>query len=285
MCLLHAFEHTFGAKELPEFWPLVQSMGADVLHARGGLSAAAHISAEMLHYQAGLRPPWVPALSLHVASVASYRPASAEVLLFRFRLPMAPGFCRVLRMLAAEMGAGAPKIVEQQPGGRSLSFQEIGNFRAVAMLPHVPYALRLADVFALGSPTFVPAEPLLHKFIWPFAGPFCGRTDPDLSRSLDPLAANTSSHPYSPFTFQGRIFHIDQYHEDRRYWAQYSEWERWPHLLRFRSARELLTMAAGLTEAAAAEVSAKVRAHHAAIASEALAYWRAAALGALAEER
>ena len=38
----------------------------------------------------------------------------------------------------------------------------------------------------LASPTLVPALPLLHKFLWPFAGPFCGRSDPDLSRSVDP---------------------------------------------------------------------------------------------------
>ena len=44
----------------------------------------------------------------------------------------------------------------------------------------------------LASPTLVPALPLLHKFVWPFAGPFCGRTDPDLSRSVDPRLGGRS---------------------------------------------------------------------------------------------
>ena len=71
----------------------------------------------------------------------------------------------------------------------------------------------------------VPAQPLLHKFVWPFAGPFCGRTDPDLSRSVDPklidklrIQGNTSlsSHPFSPFDFQGKVFHPGNFEEDRR---------------------------------------------------------------------
>merc|ERR1719468_875410 len=108
----------------------------------------------------------------------------------------------------------APRIVEMRMGA-SMSFAEIAAFRAVVLLPHVPYALRLSDVFALSLPAFVPAHPLLHKFMWPYAGPFCGRTDPALSRSVDEQSLNRSSPPYSPFDFQGSGLRPDQFHNDR----------------------------------------------------------------------
>ncbi|CAK9005985.1 unnamed protein product [Durusdinium trenchii] len=270
MCLLHSFSQIFGEQELPHFWPLVRAMGSEVK----AISAAARISAEMLNFQAGIRPPYVPALSLHVEAAAQYRPNSPDVLLFRFRLPGAPGFIRVLQMLSEEAKAqGLPvaRIVIMDASKKSLSFQEIGHYRLLALLPHVPYAQRLPDVFALGSPTLVPAQPLLHKFMWPFAGPFCGRSDPDLSRSVDPISGN-NSHPYSPFEFQQKIFHPGHFEEDRRYWAQYTEWELWPHLIRFRSAREMLHLAT-MSQEEAFSISRLMRAHHQVLRKDSLQYW------------
>ncbi|CAJ1455297.1 unnamed protein product [Effrenium voratum] len=289
MCLLHSFSHVFGEQELPNFWPLVRSMAN-----LPAISAAARISAEMLNFQTGIRPPYVPALSLHVAA-HSYAPATSDVLLFRFRLPGAPGFIRVIQMLSEEAraeGIPVPRVVIMDSAQKSLSFQEIGQYRALALLPHVPYAQRLPDVFALGSPTLVPALPLLHKFMWPFAGPFCGRSDPELSRSVDPIAGNASLHPFSPFAFQGPIFLPESFEEDRRYWAQYSEWELWPHLIRFqasnwnyanssRSARQMLELAS-MTEEEALERSRRMRNHHAALSESSLRYWRKALAEAVA---
>merc|ERR1712190_195376 len=130
----------------------------------------------MLDFQTGVRAPYVPALSLHVAKSAPYSPATADVLLFRSSLPSMPAFRRVIKLLAQEMPF-APRIVDMQLGV-SLSYADIAKFRAVIMLPHVPHALRLADICAMGSPALVPSEPLLHKFVWPYAGPFCCRTYP-----------------------------------------------------------------------------------------------------------
>ncbi|CAE7353930.1 rrp5 [Symbiodinium natans] len=282
MCLLHAFAHIFGEQELPAFWPLVRALGED-LQKQGRLSAAATISAEMLNYQSGIRPAYVPALSLHVAASAQYAPTSADVLFFRFRLPGAPGFIRILEMLSAEaraQGVNFAKIVIMDATQKSLSFAEISSFRALALLPHVPYAQRLPDVFALNSPTLVPALPLLQKYVWPYAGPFCGRTDSELSQALDPMAANTTSHPYSPFTFQGKIFQPDRFNEDRRYWVQYTEWELWPHLIRFRSAREMLQLAT-MTQAEASVISTRMRQHHEELRRSSLHWWRLAAAAAL----
>ncbi|CAD7945524.1 unnamed protein product [Amoebophrya sp. A120] len=63
--------------------------------------------------------------------------------------------------------------------GRNLAYQEIANFAAVVLLPHVPNALRLSDMQAMHVPIFVPADPYIHKIVWPFAGPYCGRTSPE----------------------------------------------------------------------------------------------------------
>lgn len=277
MCLLHAFVHVFGGAELKHFWPHVRAFGSDMV-PRGSVSAAARITAEMLAFQTGIRAPYVPALSLHVAASARYAPTRPEVLFFRSGLPSAPAFLRVLRLIALEV-PGAPNVV-QMPHG-PLSFADIAKFRAVAMLPHVPHALRLSDVYAMGLPALVPAQPLLHKFMWPHAGPFCGRTDPELARSVDALAANRSRPPFSPFEFQGVDLEPGRFHDERRYWAQYSEWEVRPHLLRFRSARHLLELAA-LSETEALAVSERMRRSHRAMVEEALGYWRVATTAAIA---
>eukprot|EP00927_Polykrikos_kofoidii_P066181 TRINITY_DN61829_c0_g1_i1.p1 TRINITY_DN61829_c0_g1~~TRINITY_DN61829_c0_g1_i1.p1 ORF type:complete len:879 (-),score=75.09 TRINITY_DN61829_c0_g1_i1:85-2721(-) len=312
MCLLHMFEHFFREAELPAFWPLVRGLASD-LSPRGGLSAAARISAEMLDFQTGVRAPYVPALSLHVAATVSYSPQSSDILLFRSTLPNQVSFLRILQLISAELGPTSPNIVDMTKS-KTMSFAEIGEHRAVIMLPHVPYALRLSDVYAMGLPLFVPAEPLIHKFVWPFAGPFCGRTEADLVREVDPelraacsavtdasvlvtatkagedactqdennrcpSKCNRFRHPYSPFEFQSTNFEPGAYHEDRRYWIQYTEWFLRPHTLRFRSARELLSMAT-LSEAQALAINAAVRASHAEMVQTAMIYWQAAAASA-----
>eukprot|EP00392_Amoebophrya_sp_AT5.2_P010036 g10067.t1 len=70
------------------------------------------------------------------------------------------------------------KFVTMDPG-KNYDYQEIGSYAAVVLLPHVPNALRLSDMQAMGVPVFVPAEPYIHKIVWPFAGPYCGRTSPE----------------------------------------------------------------------------------------------------------
>ena len=79
---------------------------------RGGLSAAARITAEMLDFQAGIRAAYVPALSLHVAATAAYAPDIDDVLFFRSILPGYSPFRRMVSLLAAEMGKSAPNVVD-----------------------------------------------------------------------------------------------------------------------------------------------------------------------------
>ncbi|CAE7768536.1 rrp5 [Symbiodinium sp. KB8] len=278
MCLLHAFAHVFGEEELPAFWPLVQALGADLLK-QGRLSAAATISAQMLNYQSGIRPPYVPALSLHVAASAQYAPVSSDVLFFRFRLPGAPGFIRILQMLTAEGW-----LV-----GTELTFSD--NFQHNSQKHVVNACLRLEALHAesvvpLSSPYFRTASTELRG---------CDRAlrDDQVVVSLNvggvlkaqivgttetsKTAANTSSHPFSPFAFQGKVFQPDRFDEDRRYWAQYTEWELWPHLIRFRSAREMLQLAT-MTQEEAFTVSSRMRQHHEELRRSSLRWWRLASL-------
>merc|ERR1719223_1222476 len=110
--------------------------------------------------------------------------------------------------------------------GPSMSYEEIARFRAVALLPHVPHALRLADMYAMRMPILIPAEPLLHKFMWTHAGPYCGRSAINLVRSVDVGAPNRSTPPFSPFAFQGEesLDLPGRFLDDQRYWAQFTEW-------------------------------------------------------------
>merc|ERR1712048_983005 len=100
------------------------------------------------------------------------------------------------------------------PPTAAMSYAEIARHRVVAILPHVPHALRLSDVYAMASPLLVPGLPLLHKFVWPFAGPFCGRTGSPLSRLVDDDASNRTHPPYSPFDFQGSDYEIESFFVD-----------------------------------------------------------------------
>lgn len=276
MCLLHAFTHVFGESGLDFFWPLVRQFAADMV-PRGTINSYARITAEMLAFQTGMRTPYVPALSLHLLDSAPYSPKSRDVLMFRSQMPSAPSVKRVLALLAEDF-PDAPKVIDMPKG---LPYPDIASYRAVVIIPHVPFALRLSDVYAMAVPTLVPAEPLIHKFVWPYAGPFCGRSDPEVTRRVDPLAVNRSNPPYSPFQFQGSDFTPWAFHQDRRYWLQYSEWELRPYLLRFYSFTDLLRVAS-ISKADAWEISSKMREKHQEYMDDALSYWRVAAQAAAA---
>ncbi|CAD7962841.1 unnamed protein product [Amoebophrya sp. A25] len=72
-----------------------------------------------------------------------------------------------------------PRQFVTMNSGENYPYQAIANYAAVVLLPHVPNALRLSDMQAMAVPVLVPAEPYIHKIVWPFAGPYCGRTSPE----------------------------------------------------------------------------------------------------------
>eukprot|EP00929_Paragymnodinium_shiwhaense_P055430 TRINITY_DN27768_c0_g1_i1.p1 TRINITY_DN27768_c0_g1~~TRINITY_DN27768_c0_g1_i1.p1 ORF type:complete len:718 (+),score=61.70 TRINITY_DN27768_c0_g1_i1:182-2335(+) len=263
------FCQVFGREEVGRYWPHVRKLAVDAT-GTGSVSAASRITAEVLAAQAGLRSPYVPFLALHLFEKTSYSPEFFEILLYRSSLTGAPGFHRVLRLIAAELGV-ARRFVRMTQW--SADYSQISKFLAVVMLPHIPCALRLADVYALGMPIFIPDQPLIHKFVWPL-DPL-----PDLEGLVDVDAPERERPPYSPFEFQMHFPpRFDQFHAERRYWLQFSEWEVRPHLLRFASTRELVEQALSFSAEDALAVSRRMLEHHGAMALEALAYWKAAML-------
>merc|ERR1712194_371303 len=99
----------------------------------------------------------------------------------------------------------------------SLEYTEIAKFRAVVMLPHIPNALRLSDMYAMGIPLFIPDEPLIHKFVWP-DDPL-----PLLDVAVDTEATNRSTPPFSPFPFQSDRRKFWQFRDEFHYWLQFTE--------------------------------------------------------------
>eukprot|EP00438_Fugacium_kawagutii_P023447 Skav236819 [mRNA] locus=scaffold2823:69762:87097:- [translate_table: standard] len=160
MCLLVDFDQVFG-DDVDALWSLIED-----LPLTGGVSATSRITAEVLHWQLGIRAPYVPSLSLYIS--ARYESRRPDVLFFRSSLPSAAPFLRILRLIEAENEANrGPSGVNIDLLTTSISFSEMATYRSIAMLPHIPNALRLSDVYAMGIPLLIPDEPMIHKFIWP----------------------------------------------------------------------------------------------------------------------
>ena len=225
MCLLVDFEQVFGIGEVDNFWGEILRQVRPTLHGSHVVTATSRITAEMLDWQAGLRVPYVPFLSLHVK--ARYAPVRDEVLFFRSLLPAGATFHRVLRLIEAERQAAGPSGPSIVAMTRAISYEEMASFQAVVMLPHIPNALRLSDCYAMGLPLFIPGEPLIHKFIWP-DDPL-----PLLSKARMPDAPSDVHFPRSPLEFQSEGRRFYKFREERHYWLQYTEWWLRPHLLHF----------------------------------------------------
>lgn len=266
MCLLVDFEQVFGIDQVENFWEILRQV-SPTFYGRPVITATSRITAEMLDWQAGIRVPYVPFLSLHVK--ARYAPVHDELLFLFFRslLPAGATFHRVLRLIEAERQAAGktprPRIVAMT---KAMSYDEMAAFRAVVMLPHIPNALRLSDCYAMGLPLFIPGEPLIHKFIWP-DDPL-----PLLSKARMPEAAADLRFPRSPLQFQSEGRRFYKFREERHYWLQYTEWWLRPHLLHFSSARDLLDKLAGFAQGHA--VSTAMLNHQAKMRSDVLDYWR-----------
>ena len=221
MCLLVDFEQVFGIDEVESYWEIVRGVRPTLQGPRKGFTATSRITAEMLHWQAGFRVPYVPFLSFHIT--ARYKPTREDLLFFRSSLPAAVPFLRVLRLIEAEKRAAGEHVGQVTAMTAAMSYTEIASFRAITMLPHIPNALRLSDAYAIGIPLFIPGEPFIHKFIWP--------NDPlpllSRARMVEGLVRS------SPLDFQSVDRRFYKFREERHYWLQYTEWWLRPHLLHF----------------------------------------------------
>jgi len=129
---------------------------------------------------------------------------------------------------------------------------------ACAIWPHVVSAHRVADLFAIGLPMFIPSEPLIHKAVWTLNNVFGGRgANLDIEkvdfRTLRAPWVDPASfpHPYSIIDFQlTEDFLVERFFEERSYWLQYSEWtEPWRSkcMFHYKSAVDLYTQAQELS--------------------------------------
>ena len=240
MCFLVDFDQVFGIQEVEQLWALIPNFASSLI------TATSRITAEMIHWQTALRVAYVPCVSLHVTARHEPQLARPELLFFRSSLPAASPFLTVLRLLEAESKEDTWPIVAMT---KPLSFEEIASFRAVALLPHIPNALRLSDLYAMHLPIFIPDEPLIQKFLWPDDPlPLLSKARMSHAKSrneeenekYEENEENTQNDEYyeeyfefSPLDFQaaGRRFYRFRAH--RHYWLQYTEWWLRPHLQRF----------------------------------------------------
>ena len=142
--------------------------------------------------------------------------------------------------------------------------------------------------------------------MWPFAGPYCGRTsaealvrrraregwrwvlrdndereysaEQDLPEQDLPTAlADTSpQHHYSPFAFQAtQEVLYDRFHHDRVYWYAYTEWAERAHvLIHFFSIRDLYEKGSVVGDEELREVSRAMRRDWVERKRQALKWWR-----------
>ncbi|CAD7965282.1 unnamed protein product [Amoebophrya sp. A25] len=253
----------------------------DLNHQDGSnvvFSAATRISAEMFYAVYGRRPLYIPMLGLHASldhrvlydgPFSEKKNKAKDVLLFRSRLPYQS---LVMNVLAAytDRYPDRERRVVTFPEKTNMEFKQMAeNFAAVVLMPHVPNALRLSDMTALGLPMLIPAEPYVYRVVWPLAGCYCGHSDSKLplmqtvmeDRILDPLedigrrnqlemeqvgqSYNHTIHTFDIFHWQStEVVWPHKFHEERRYWYQYTEWkERGEVLIQFRSIWELFDLA------------------------------------------
>ena len=86
MCLLVDFEQVFGIDEVENFWEILRQV-SPTFYGRPVITATSRITAEMLDWQAGIRVPYVPFLSLHVKSTICPRARRAPLPLLSILAP------------------------------------------------------------------------------------------------------------------------------------------------------------------------------------------------------
>ncbi|CAK0841847.1 unnamed protein product [Prorocentrum cordatum] len=277
MALLNEFPFEDEAS-LDAFWVSFYAMAErhDVV-----LSVACRITAEQVLHQTALQVPYVPFLGLHVRARHSPGPAR-RALLFRNNRQHMIAFRGALRHFLAKADPPCPvELVDMNDRREALPYEEMATFHMALLLPHGPSALRLTDLYAAAVPMLVPAEPLVHKFVWA-TRTFGGYDSEPRWRHRAPQSLRAARgepaggwHPYSPLNFV-HSWAIHRHIDDRRYWYQYTEWATLPHLVTFSSLPDLLLVMEGMTLEEVRRVSTAMTRHHLSMVADALGWWRAA---------
>eukprot|EP00928_Gymnodinium_smaydae_P039240 TRINITY_DN26845_c0_g1_i1.p1 TRINITY_DN26845_c0_g1~~TRINITY_DN26845_c0_g1_i1.p1 ORF type:complete len:769 (-),score=120.07 TRINITY_DN26845_c0_g1_i1:101-2407(-) len=274
-----------------------------VSRGRAMVSVGTRYTVEQVAYQTwgAVRFPYVPFLGLNAEPLRPQKlddraTRNRDVLLFHSNLQPMLAFKMVLRMVEASLSESerSPNIVDMNDLPKGLCRPEMGAYEAAILLPHNPAPIRVVDLYAQGVLLYVPAEPLIHRWVWANR-PFGGYRAPAAYTSMAPpqlrdrfgsgaLSAMPPPAGHPPFsgTAHTSAWAVQRHVADRRYWMQYTEWELLPGLQRFRGIPELLAMlrAQSSSSADAAEVTATARAemhrHLQGRRAEGLAWWRLA---------
>ncbi len=152
----------------------------------------------------------------------------------------------------------AARISSEQgkPKWRPKEFSEFADYMGVILFPHVPNAIRLSDMMAIGIPIFVPSEPYVYRTVWPMAGPYCGFSEGrEAYRERSPYARSQCAEGDGEascfntgeiFLWQspqknGNRWNLQNNFDQNRFWFQLTEWKmRENALIKFGSVTELL---------------------------------------------
>eukprot|EP00397_Hematodinium_sp_SG-2012_P046759 GEMP01052951.1.p1 GENE.GEMP01052951.1~~GEMP01052951.1.p1 ORF type:complete len:218 (+),score=40.29 GEMP01052951.1:463-1116(+) len=175
--------------------------------------------------------PYVPFVAIHInVQPKEWRD---DVLLFRNNRQALLSFRMALHAVDRDVPRKHP--ITDMNDLPHLHFDDIASFHAVILLPHVPNALRLTDVYKTFRPIFVPDATLAQKYVWANRN-YCGYDAEIQYRHVFREPANPA--PYTPMFYYQWSIHAQWEH--RRYWYQFTEWATLPGLLPFSSIHDLL---------------------------------------------
>ena len=253
MAILNRF--TFH-EDFPLFWLWLR----DFLKSPGvAVAASHHLMAEQVFAQTGARPAYVPMVSLHIDERWRAE-ADAGVFVWRSAHPAV----HFVNFLMRHRGLGGRQLVFHGDAGL-VPYARLSEYYAVVMLPHVPNPGAMSDLYTLGIPLFLPAEPYIYRFLWDFSNPFAGpdanpldrsRMPPDLRGELlahFPVSATSVEHPFDPLDFLRQRTEINEVLLARMYWYQHTEFSTLPALQRFKSLAHLASQLAWLDAQRAAQ--------------------------------
>eukprot|EP00933_Yihiella_yeosuensis_P070438 TRINITY_DN78542_c0_g1_i1.p1 TRINITY_DN78542_c0_g1~~TRINITY_DN78542_c0_g1_i1.p1 ORF type:complete len:300 (-),score=55.33 TRINITY_DN78542_c0_g1_i1:113-1012(-) len=282
-----------GPLDLEKWWRLFHRM----IERPGSSVAATSLFLQAQAFeQSGRRFPYVPLLGLHAAKAGRAKGTAQrpEVLLHRLEWMAQIAYGRLLEALLeqwkSEGRIPADFRFESLTAERQLRFEEMVEFKALVIFPKQPHEVKLADAFAQQMVIFIPSEPLVHRFLWPFAKPFGFYIQDPIMRQVLHSKSPWSGSPEvveggSP-TSVGRLpdeLGFDNGCQAERFWWP---WTEWAMLLEggvqgFQSAAELLQRLSLLDTSEVLRIQGLMHKTQLARKQRALRWWRQAAAASL----
>jgi len=266
-------QHYHAWEDLPMFWSWFSEF---VASPRTAMATKNRLVAEQFFHQTGARPEYVPYIALHLQDIV-YSPVTDEVLVYK---NTHAGFEQFRALLAHMAIASQARLAFHQDilsSSGLLSYSDMAGYFAVVLVPHVPNSCSFADVYAMQTPIFLPAEPYIYTWMWAFsnvyAGPIKGpgfnwrqSVAPPELRASPPGWWVTEEHGdelhrYTPFAHLDAAFTPDHFF-DKAYWFQYSDYAMLPGLRRFRTIPDLLDQLSTLSSEEAMVISRRMRRAH-----------------------